>query len=300
MTVGQGQFRYDLDESWGRMPDGDRLRYVSMVACDAEDRIYAFCRAGEPVRILDPAGQLITAWGEGQFLRPHGIAVAPNGLIYVADDKAHVVRSFTFEGKPVRTWGRFGIPRITSRDGRFEGGDTSLPLFFAPTHVGFAADGTMFVTDGYGNSEVHRFSEEGEWEMSWGEAGDGPGQFKEVHAVCLDSKERLFISDRGHNRLQVYSKDGHLLHIINDALHPNQMQCDRDDYIYYVGTGRVDIRDSNGKLVCRWGKDFTDEQVTPAEVLPRSHGLAVDSAGNIYLGDELHDHGGFLRKYSRV
>jgi len=298
MTVGQGNFRYKLDDQWGRMPNGDRTRYVSMIACDAEDRIYAFCRAGEAVRVFSPQGDLIAAWGEGLFLRPHGIGVSPDGLVYCVDDKAHVIRSFTFDGRPVKVWGESGSPRIADEDGALEPGKAAM--FFAPTDIAFAPDGTMFVSDGYGNSEIHRFSGHGEWEFTWGTPGKGPSQFKTVHAVCLDSKGRVIVADRGNDRLQVFSADGELLAIMDDVLHPNAIQCDAQDYIYSTGKGQVDIRTPDGELVCRWGKRHIDQDVREQEILHRAHGLAIDSSGNLYLGDEMHDHGGFLRRYVRV
>ncbi|SDN73259.1 hypothetical protein [Ensifer sp. YR511] len=296
MTVGQGQFSYDLDENWGKMPNGDRVRYVSSIACDAEDRVYAFCRAGEAVRIFDQVGALITAWGEGRFLRPHGIGLSPDGLIYCADDKAHVVHSFTFDGELVRTWGKSGQRRVTEFDGRLTP-ETEGPMFNAPTDITFSADGTMYIADGYGNSELHRFDRNGRWTRSWGAPGSNPGQFKTVHAACLDSKGRVIVADRSNDRLQVFSPDGDLLQVIPEVVHPNAIQCDRNDFIYSTGKGQVDIRTPEGELVCRWGRRCVDDRIKPSEILHRAHGLAVDSLGNLYLGDEMHDHGGFLRKY---
>jgi len=298
MTVGQGAYRYDFDPAWGRMANGDRTRFVSSIACDAEDKLLAFCRAGEAVRVFDPSGELMHAWGEGWFLRPHGIAAA-EGTVYCVDDKAHVIHLFTYEGRYLRSLGKFGVP-LRRDDGDDHAPESDGPMFHAPTDLGIAPWGEIYVSDGYGNSKVHRLSIDGSWLASWGRKGTGPGEFRTVHGIAFTPDGEVLVSDRGNDRVQVFSAAGDYLRELPDIVHPNAVRCAADGTIYTTGKGYVNVHAANGSRLCRWGKHDVTPEVRQEEVLPRAHGIAVDSHGNLYLGDELQDHGGYLRKYAKV
>ena len=74
-----------------------------------------------------------------------------------------------------------------------------------PTGIAFASTGELFVSDGYGNRRVHCFSSDGELKHSWGEPGDGPGQFALVHFITADTDDRLYVCDRENHRIQIFS-----------------------------------------------------------------------------------------------
>src|SRR5438309_11401317 len=101
-------FRYRVEESWAKFPaDGPSGEAVA-VACDARDRVFIFLRGPRPVQVLEPDGTFVAAWGEGLFVRPHGIFIGPDEAVYLTDDGGHVVRKFTPAGEPILTLGLAG------------------------------------------------------------------------------------------------------------------------------------------------------------------------------------------------
>ena len=77
--------------------------------------------------------------------------------------------------------------------------------------MAFLPDGTFYVTDGYGNSRVVKFSKTGKYLMTWGKKGTGPGEFNTPHVIQIDSKNRLYVSDRENNRIQIFDVNGKFL-----------------------------------------------------------------------------------------
>lgn len=113
IRVGQGQFRYRVEESWAKFPGDGPCGEAVAVACDTHDRVYVFLRGPSPVRIFEPDGTLVTCWGEGLFVRPHGLFIGPDDTVYCTDDFDHTVRAFTPEGRLLLTLGTSGRPSDT-------------------------------------------------------------------------------------------------------------------------------------------------------------------------------------------
>ncbi len=95
-----------------------------------------------------------------------------------------------------------------------------LSPFNHPTAVAFAPDGTIYVSDGYANHKIHRFTPEGMLLGSWGELGDGPGQFMNPHAVWVMPDGRVVVVDRENDRLQVFGPEGQFLDIWTGFVKP--------------------------------------------------------------------------------
>src|SRR5439155_1369245 len=87
----------------------------------------------------------------------------------------------------------------------------SGPPFHRPTNVALAADGSLYVTDGYGNARVHKFAPDGRLLFSWGEAGSGPGQFNLPHGIAVDREGLVYVADRENSRIQVFDGRGKFL-----------------------------------------------------------------------------------------
>ena len=158
MSVGD-EPHFEACEGWGVLPDGWRFVEVAGVATDSHDRVFVFNRGDHPVIIFDRDGRFIDSWGENLFGRPHGITIGPDDAVYCTDDLDHTVKMFTPEGEPVGMLGKSGCPSDT--------GATSMdyrticragPPFHYPTNLALAADGSMYIADGYGNACVHRYS----------------------------------------------------------------------------------------------------------------------------------------------
>jgi sugar lactone lactonase YvrE len=148
--------------------------------------------------------------------------------------------------------------------------------FNLPTDIAFAPDGTMFMSDGYGNARVHKFSPEAAYLYSWGEPGTAPGQFNLPHGLWFDRRGRLLVADRENDRVQLFDQDGKFLEIWPaELIGPAFFYVDADDIVYVAehNGGMVSILTLDGERLARWG-----------DPIHRScHGIWCDSRRNIYV-----------------
>src|SRR5262245_16507870 len=182
-TVGSGRYTYELIENWATLPAGWTFGGVSAVATDSQDRVYAFQRKDPPVIVFDRHGQYLGSWGSSVFADPHGINIVDD-VIYVADRNDHVALKFTLDGRPLLVVGERGKASDTGATKDIELPPRSAGPFNKPTEMMVAPSGDLYVTDGYRNSRVHRFSGQGALIDSWGEPGKtDPGQFHLPHSL---------------------------------------------------------------------------------------------------------------------
>ena len=157
--------KYQAVVGWEQLPAGYTHPDVAAVAVDSKDRVFLFCRSDHPVMIYERDGRFVGSWGEGVFtMRTHGITIGPDDSVYCTDDAGHSVRKFTPDGKLLLTLGaNAGKPSDSGYDG--SNITTVLhgaPPFNRPTNLAVAPNGDLYVSDGYGNARVHRFSAGGE------------------------------------------------------------------------------------------------------------------------------------------
>jgi sugar lactone lactonase YvrE len=159
----------------------------------------------------------------------------------------------------------------------------AAPPFNQPTGVAVSSTGDVFVSDGYGNARVHRFDPEGKLLASWGEPGAKPGQFRLPHNIWIDREDRVWISDRENNRIQIFDTEGKVLDTWIDLIRPTQVCIDADDTVYISELcRRISIFSIEGKLLARWGNESNPIE-DPLLVGP--HVLGVDSKGDLYVGE---------------
>jgi DNA-binding beta-propeller fold protein YncE len=303
------QFGYQADDQWAALPSGWSWPEVAGVAVDSQDRVFVFNRGEHPVIVFDRTGRFLTSWGEGAFVRPHGITIDPDDAVYCTDDLGHAVRKYTPEGRLLLTLGTPGKPSDTGatsidyRTIRYAG-----PPFHYPTNVALAANGDLYVSDGYGNARVHRFSPDGRLLDSWGEPGGGPGQFRVPHGIAIDRQGIVYVADRENSRLQLFTPDGEYISEWTDVARPSQVFIAGDGRIYvaelgfragmWPGTvaprpdspgGRLSIFDPHGKLVARWGGG--DNPCDPGDFFA-PHDICLDSHGDIYVAEVVFSAGG--------
>ena len=198
MILGSGSYRYRVVENWAKLPDGWEFKDVAAVAVDSKDRVYAFNRGEHPMMVFDRDGNFIRSWGEGTFPRAHGLHIDANDILYCTDDGGHVVRKCTTEGKVLLELGVPGQPSPYM----------SGTPFHRCTHTALSPRGDIYVSDGYGNARVHKYSPDGKLIKSWGEPGTDAGQFNIVHNIVTDAEGWVYVADRENHRVQVFDGNG--------------------------------------------------------------------------------------------
>jgi DNA-binding beta-propeller fold protein YncE len=199
---GGGLLKYRVQIRFGEepdtMPDGFKFGRVSAVSTDSTGNVYVFQRGrkADPVIVFDSSGRYLRSWGKGQFGNPHGIRVDRDGNIWCVDNGLHQVFKFSSSGTLLASWGTRGVA----------GSDDKT--FARPTDIAWDSNGNFYVSDGYTNTRVVKFDAAGRYVTAWGTAGDGPSQFRVVHAIGIDSKDRVYVSDRENNRIQVFDTNG--------------------------------------------------------------------------------------------
>lgn len=274
---------------WGELPDGWSYVEATSVAVDPADNVYVFNRGAHPVIVFDREGRFLRSWGDGLVRRAHGITIGPDETIWLTDDLHHTVRQFTPQGRLLLTIGDPDKP-ATLQSGK---------PFNRPTHVAICPKtGDVYVSDGYGNSRVHKYDPKGRHIRSWGEPGTDPGCFNIPHNIATDAAGMVYVADRENHRVQIFDGNGAYLGQFNHLHRPCGLAFDaRQGDLFYVGElpthlavnadvpdlgARVSILSIKGALIARIGGRFPGEQ--PGEFVA-PHGCAVDSRGALYVAE---------------
>ena len=213
--LGSGEHRYRVVENWAKLPDGWKLTDVASVAVDSKDRIYVFNRGAHPMVVLDREGNFLKSWGEGLFSRAHGLHIDADDNLYCTDDGDHTVRKCSTDGKVLLT---IGIP---NKPAPFMSGEP----FHRCTHTALSPKGEIYVSDGYGNACVHKFTPDGKLIKTWGEPGSDPGQFNIVHNIATDADGWVYVADRENHRVQVFDGNGKYETQWNNLHRPCALRC---------------------------------------------------------------------------
>ncbi|HEY1261042.1 MAG TPA: peptidyl-alpha-hydroxyglycine alpha-amidating lyase family protein [Stellaceae bacterium] len=289
VILGKDGYRYEVLDGWAKLPPGMEFNAdVAAVGVDGNDNVYAFNRGKHPMCVFDRDGNLLRTWGEGVFVRPHGVFMAPDGTIWLTDDGDHSVRQCTLDGKVLLT---IGVP---GKPAPYMSGEP----FNRCTHTAMSPQGDLYISDGYGNSRVHKYTPDGRLLMSWGEPGTDPGQFNIAHNVCCDADGWVYVADRENHRVQVFDGNGKYEGQWNNMHRPSGLYLEPGKagrmYIGEIGPDmavnidlpgcgpRVSIYAHDGTLLARLGHEHaglaTGQFISP-------HGIAVDSRGDIYVGE---------------
>ena len=283
-----GGFAYESDDEWVKIPAGYEFPEVAGVSVDSADNLYVFVRGPHPMLVFDKDGNFLRSWGEGFYGgRAHGVHVGPDGFVYVVENTRHAIEKYTTGGELVFTLGEAGKPAPK----------WSNTPFNLPTHMAVSArSGDIFVSDGYGNNAIHRFSNDGKLLASWGTHGTEPVEFQCPHNLCVDEDEYVYVADRENNRVQVFDGMGRLEAIWRDIYRPSGICYDKG--LIYIGEllhdphplladctelgHRLSIYDKQGNRLARLGSKVEGDG--PGEFIA-PHGVTVDSQGNVYIAE---------------
>lgn len=294
MSYDAGKYTYELANWQAKFPNDWQPIEVNGLAIDKQDRLYAFNTGEYPVTVFDRDGNLLSTWQNDIFTHSHGATIAPDGSVFYADDGNHTVNKFSPDGKLLKTFGEKGKPSDTGyttvdengkKLGFFEALATVKrggPPFNGPTDIAVTPSGDFYVADGYYNARVHKFSADGKLLFSWGEPGNGPGQFFVPHGIALDKKGRVYVADRHNNRLQVFDGKGRFITQWEKLNFPTDIFIDKDQTVYVseLMPPGIAIYDINGKLIARWGNEGRTKEDPLFVAL---HSIVVDSGGNIFV-----------------
>src|ERR1700722_12292924 len=186
VTLGSGEYVYEPVENWAKLPSGWSFKEIGGVGVDSRDNVYVFNRGEHPMIVFDREGNFLRSWGEGLFVRAHGAHMGPDDTIYCTDDGDPTVRRLTLKHRLLTQTGVPGEPAP------FVSGDP----FNRCTHTALSPDQDIYVSDGYGNARVHKYSPDGKLLFSWGEPGTKPGQFNIVHNIVTDADGWVYVADR--------------------------------------------------------------------------------------------------------
>jgi peptidylamidoglycolate lyase len=301
--------KYTLVKDWPQLSKNYyRLSQPSGIGIDTSQNIFVFNRTGrtwsEPfpdtlisvntILMLDrESGKILKSWGADLFIMPHGLTVDKDNNVWVTDVDLQKVFKFSHDGKLLM---ELGETRISGSDSIH---------FNRPTDVAVAKDGSFYVSDGYLNSRVVKFSAEGKYLFEWGTKGNKPGQFNIPHAIDLDEEGNVYVADRENERVQVFDANGKFQKIYTDKkfeklysltidkLNQQLLAVDYLTVMNFVPKGSNIIQyDSSGNYMQRFGRSGDFEGP-----VSRYHDIAVDNERSIYVCDIL---GNTVQKFRKL
>jgi peptidylamidoglycolate lyase len=205
--------KYELVNNWPDLPTNLHLGNPTGIDLDTNQNIVVFRRAdrewpllgaipdnaiqSKTILIIDKNnGKLLNSWGNNIFIMPHGLTVDHENNVWVTDVGLHQVFKFSHTGNLLL---KLGEAKVSGHD--------SLH-FNMPTDIAIAKDGSFYVSDGYGNSRVVKFSATGKYLFEWGKKGNKESEFDIPHGITLDENENVYIADRENNRIQEFDPNG--------------------------------------------------------------------------------------------
>ena len=283
---------YNTLREWAELLPGMTWPAITGVQQGPDGNLYVLGRCHEnscagrtepAMLIYNTSGKLVNSWGAGLFNFPHGFLICANGNVWISDaqiggGKGNQVFKFSKDGKLLLTLGKAGAS------------GTGSDVFDQPTAIAIGHDGDIFVAEGhspgYGNSRIVKFSKDGKLLQVIGKKGRGPGEFMGPHGLAIDSQGRLFVADRGNNRLQILDQNGKFIAEWRQFGRPSGVFIDKNDIVYVADSTSSDKVNPGYKQGIRIGsvKDGKVTAFIPWSEGNTLEGVAADDSGNVYGG----------------
>ena len=264
------------------LPAGTTMGASASVSFDSRGHLYVLTRGAQALFEFDPNGKFIRAFGEGLFMRSHGLHIDREGNIWATDVGAHVVIKLSPQGQVLLTLGTKG------QAGEWNEAAQSRKLN-QPNDVAVARNGDIFVVQGHtpgamGDPRVLKFDKSGNFIKSWGGKGKGPGQFQVAHGIAIDAKGLLWVADRENQRIQIFDADGKFIRELKYAGVPCGLAIG-GEYIYMVNgfAGQIVRMDLDGNVLGVTGKVGKG-----VGQFGEAHFVAVSPKGEIYVADSVN------------
>ena len=262
-TLGSLFDRYDVKANFAGLAGAGWGASTTSVAADGKGQVIVMVRVVPYFRVFTADGTPVKTWGDASlFSLAHSVHVAPDGSVWASDPQAHVVHKFSADGRIVMTLGKKGVM----------GDDMSREAFNQPNSVGFAPNGDVFVSDGYGNSRIVQFKSDGSFvRIIGGRKGAAPGELQVPHGVAIDPQGRVLVADSDNKRVSVFDRDGRFVKVIAAPSRGG---------LVAAADGTIYVSDVNAGVVTLIRND---QIVDVIKVDGRPHGLTVDPAtGDVY------------------
>ena len=191
-----------------KLPAGLQLGEAVGVATNSKGHIFVFTRsAATHLLEFTSNGTFVREIGESLygFLFAHAVRIDPQDNIWAIDEGTNMIIKFDPEGRVQMLLGR--RPESTPGLLKEPASQPEPYRFNRPTDVAWDAAGNIFISDGYGNSRVAKYTKHGEFIKSIGSRGTEPGQFNTPHAIAVDSQGNVYVADRNNFRIQVFDND---------------------------------------------------------------------------------------------
>jgi sugar lactone lactonase YvrE len=257
----------------------------------ADGTIYVADSRNNRIDHITPDGKVLQTWGTfadvrkgaapgGTFNEPWGVAVGPDGSVYVADTFNFRIQKFTADGQFITMWG-------------YDGQAEKPEAFWGPRGLAIDPSGRIFVTD-TGNKRVVIFDKDGNYIAQFGTAGADPGQFDEPVGIALDSQGNVYVTDTWNQRMQVFSQDptGMIFTPIaqwdisgwfGQSLDNKPfVAVDAEQHVFVTDpeASRILEFDNQGAFIRTWGNPGTG-----LDGIGLASGIALDSTGHVWVSD---------------
>ena len=256
-----------------QIPDGMEMGAPSSVVWTSRNHLVVFNRGPNPLMEFDADGSFVRSWGQGEYVRPHGMRLDPDGNIWTTDVNAHTVTKMNLDGEVLLTIGTKG-----------QAGDPSDGLLNEPTDLTVNAAGEIFVLVGHGRGEPRllKFNSAGTLMTSWGGAGTAPGKFDTPHSIVVDQAGLLYVADRQNRRVQIFDGGGKYIKEWAYKGLPCGLHIAADQQMYMASgfAGEILRLDKNGKAVGATGQ--------PGKGLGEfgeAHYMTMAPNGDIFVAD---------------
>jgi DNA-binding beta-propeller fold protein YncE len=274
------------------IPEGFTFGLPGNVYVDPKTQhLWVLNRGPVPVTEFDETGKMVLQLGGGMFgNRPHAVRLDPDNNIWVADGSTHIVVKMDRTGKVLLTLGEKG-----------KAGDwneaAGTKLLNAPNDVAFGRNGDIFLVQGHtpgamGDPRVLKFDKTGKFIKTWGGKGAEPGKFQVAHAIAIDAKGQLWITDRENSRIEVFDQEGAFVKELKYAGLPCAIEIHSDAIWMTNGfTGQILKLDLDGKVLGVSGKAGNG----PGE-FGEAHYMSVNAKGEVFVADVVKGVMKFVKK----
>jgi DNA-binding beta-propeller fold protein YncE len=251
---------------------GIELGMVSWVTSSKDGITYLLQRGdkADPVIAVDRNGTVLRSWGKGLYVMPHAIRVDPQGNVWTVDAASSHVIKFTPEGKVLLDIVVGGQPTPCN---------SGFNNFCSTTDIAFAANGHLFISDGYSNARILEYTADGKKVREWGTAGTGPGQFVVPHSIQIDSAGVVYVADRENGRIQRFDQTGKFL---GEWSYGKTFSLDADGAFMWLATQPVQQPNLSPGWLLK--VDTKTGKIAGWVNATGSHGMDVTSSGELLVG----------------